>query len=562
MISTVVCCHWMAALPAPAVDASAPTPEEASPAQPPAPELPHTPKDTGVIPGVLPPVIPNVMPMPSLSGDPGLPGDPNLPAVPAIPGAPQIPGEADAPDDKVDAPVEPAAPENAFANLAGFPLGDGVGDSLLAGFHASATLSGTYNTNITQGQQQIGNQPTADFFTSLGANFNYLSKPGPFTFGGNYRGRYDEYMSRSEFSGYSQGGGLVGNYKANHFTVSATGGIDENRGSPQNYSSAMTFGGSSTGNYNQSLNRSNVNRINKSASILGSYEGPSYSISANAGFDMDSGGNNYSSAAASSTVETTRIHTGLSGRYEISPKTSLTGGFSQSSSTSSGGGYGDTSTYDFTTAALWKYSQLTEFGPGIHYSYSSGTGYGTGISTYGGSQLARTTLGPTINCNYKLDGNVSRTSQLGLDFARYDNGQSGNPSLSGSLAVNYQASVMWGMNLSMSRSSQADPTSVGAFYESNSLRLGYHHNILRASLNAGISYQTSNSVVPSGVTTGRPNSDVLSLDTTLSMPVFANKGSASVFVRYNDQSGVNSINGSSGNSWNAFQVGATLTRSF
>ena len=63
-------------------------------------------------------------------------------------------------------------------------------------------------------------------------------------------------------------------------------------------------------------------------------------------------------------------------------------------------------------------------------------------------------------------------------------------------------------------------------------------------------------------TGGRPNSDILSLDTALSMPVFANKGSASLFARYNDQSGVNSINGSTGNSWNAFQTGFTLSRSF
>jgi hypothetical protein len=40
------------------------------------------------------------------------------------------------------------------------------------------------------------------------------------------------------------------------------------------------------------------------------------------------------------------------------------------------------------------------------------------------------------------------------------------------------------------------------------------------------------------------------------MPVFANTTSASVFMRYSDQ------NGATGETWDSFQIGFSLSRSF
>lgn len=570
MIGTVLACHWMAALPTSALD-------EAEPATPtPLPESPPKPKEPALVPNVLPPVIPNAAPVPNISGDPNLPGDPNVPVDPNLPGDPNLPArpdEAGSPKtsgeagttDETDAPDKPDATNKAFANLVGSPLADVFGSSL-GGFGFTTSLTGTYNSNITQGQQQVGNQSAGDFFFGLSGSLNYLSKPGPLTYGGNYRGRYDEYLSRSEFSGYSQGGGLLANYQMERITLSATAGIDSNRGSPQNYSSASTFGGTPSNSFNQNFNQANFNHVNYSGSLNGTYKGDDFSVSANVGMDMNQGSNNYSSSTSNATVESTSIHSGLSGSYVLGPKTVLTGNFSESTSTASGGSYGGTDTYSLSSAAMWKYSPLTDFGPGIHYTYSSGNSsgyaYSGGPIHSAGSQMGRTTLGPTLNVNYKLDVKISLTSQVGLDFARYDNGQSADPTVSGSLALNYQASPLWGMNLAWARNTQADPTSAGAFYTSDSLHLGYNRKIRKASLSAGVSYQTSSSIVPAGVTGGRPNSDTLSLDTSLSMPVFANKGSASVFVRYNDQTGANSVNGSPGNSYNSFQVGFSLSRSF
>jgi len=476
---------------------------------------------------------------------------------------PDKPDESDK-SDKSDKSGDSSKPDttdettHAFAALANSPLASAFGDSAAAGFTLNTTLSGTYDSNILKAQAQPSTKSKGDFFGGLGGDLKYLSKPGAFTYGGDYRGRYDEYVSHSNFSGYSQGAGLLANYKRDRFTLSATAGIDENRGSPQNYSSNSTFGGTSSSSLNQNYNQTNFNRLNRSASLLGNYEGGHLSLSANIGYDFDRQSNNYSSARNTSVLETSALNTGLSARYQVSSKTSLTGNFNERTSTTTSGNYGDTSSYTVGTSALWKYSPLTEIGPGVHYMYDTNTA----SSSYGGSKIGRTSLGPTLNLNYKLDVKVSLTSQVGLDFSHYDNGQSADPTISGSLGLNYQASTLWGMNLAFARNVQADPTNVGAFYQNNSLRLGCNRKLLRSTLSLGASYQASSSIVPAGVRNSRPNSDILSLDTSLSIPLFADKGSASVFVRYNDQTGVNSSYGSIGNSWNSFQTGFTLSYHF
>jgi hypothetical protein len=93
------------------------------------------------------------------------------------------------------------------------------------------------------------------------------------------------------------------------------------------------------------------------------------------------------------------------------------------------------------------------------------------------------------------------------------------------------------------------------------LRLGYHRNIRRATLTLGVSYQTSTSAAPQGVS-GRPDRTFLNFDSALSMPVFANTGNVSVFARYTDQSGVITSNDATGNSWDSFQMGFSISRNF
>jgi len=365
---------------------------------------------------------------------------------------------------------------------AGHSISD-LGDSLIQGLKLTPSFSTSYNSNISPNQNVTNGTAKDDFIMSLGGNLDYLSKAADFTFGGNYRGNYNRYFNHTDLSGYNQGGGVVANYNGGRFSISGTAGMSVDRGNNSNYASAF--------------------------------------------------------------VEQTTINSSLTARYRLSPKTSLQGTFSQVY-TSATGGYSNTSSLSFDASALWKYSPLTEFGPGVRYTYRSGS-----------TQLGRTSIGPTLNLNYKLSEKVALNSRVGVDFASYDDGTSADPTISASLGLSYQASKLWGLDFSLYRDTQADPSTAGAYTETTSLRLSSHHKIHRAMWNLGASYQINNSIRP-GSSSGSsiPERDFLSFDTSLSMLTFANTTNVSIFLQFNDQRGATT------GTWNSVQTGFSLSRSF
>jgi len=385
--------------------------------------------------------------------------------------------------------VLPSAPSGFSEGAMAFPVGGGVGESILEGFGIAATLSETYSSNITQSPGLPVAPILDDFITSLGTNIKYLSKAADWTFGGNYIGSYNEYFNQSDRSGLNQSGGLVANY-----------------------------------------------------------EGARLSASLNSDISFENGANRYYSLGSNSSnfVQTTNLNTRLSARYRISPKTTLAGDIGQSFSDASGGNFQNTSSYSLGVSALWKYSPLTEVGPGIRYTYSSGS-----------SQLERTAVGPTLTVNYKLSKKVTMNSRVGMDFASYGDGTKLDPTVSASIGLNYQASRLWGMDFSLYRDSQADPTLAGAFTQVTALRLGGHRKIRRATLNLGLNYETNVAENSGNAAVVRPDRDYFSFDGSLGMAVFSNSCYASVFMRYNNQSSTDVAY-----SWDSFQTGFSISRSF
>lgn len=355
---------------------------------------------------------------------------------------------------------------------------------ILDGFSLAAALSGSYDSNVTQSPGLPLAPIEDDFIVNLGGRVDYLSKSSEWTFGGGYRGSYNEYLSNSEFSGYSQGGGVVANYEGGRLSVSFNGGIALDQGSNRNYSSAF--------------------------------------------------------------VEQTSYTAALSARYSLSKKTSLLGNIGETFTTASGGSFDDTESFDTGVSALWKYSPLTELGPGLRYTYRSGS-----------SQTGRTSIGPTLTVNYKLSSKVALNSRVGTDFASYDDGGSADPTFAASIGLNYEASKLWGMNFSLYRDTQADTSLAGAFTEVTSVRLGYHRKVRRATLNLGVGYDMNRSERPSDVAGGvGDDRDFFNLDGSLGMPVFKNSSVGSVYFRYGDQSA------STIESWDALQMGISVSRSF
>jgi hypothetical protein len=228
----------------------------------------------------------------------------------------------------------------------------------------------------------------------------------------------------------------------------------------------------------------------------------------------------------------------------LSPKTILQAGYDYNYVAVDGGPFEDTSAYDLTASALWKYSPLTEFGPGVRYTYRAAN-----------AQDGRTAVGPIFNMNYKLSQKVSLTSRVGIDFASYDSGVSVDPTLTTSLAATYNASRLWAMNFSLYRDTQAEPAFPGIFNEVTSARIGYVRNIRRAAFNFGVSYDIHR--VDGSAQGGGFNRDFISVDSSLGMPFMSNQYYGSLFMRYTDQSSP-----VAGQAWDALQLGVIVSRRF
>lgn len=336
--------------------------------------------------------------------------------------------------------------------------------------------------------------------------------------------------------GYGRSTGNSGDSGGDFFT--SLGGAASYRSK----SAVWTYGLTYNGSYSYFLSESDLSGYNQGGGGSLSYDSGPLNASLNVGITLGSGANRY----YASVVDQVSYNYGLDARYRVSGKTSLAGSFSQSFSQASGNQYSDTGSYNANLSALWRYSARTEFGPGIRYSRQSGSQ----------QSYDRTTIGPMMTVNYTLSRKVSLNARVGLDFADYGDAGSGDPGVSTSISANYQATKLWGMNLSLNRDVRASYTSASDFEEITALRLGYHRKIRRAAWTVGTSWETTTSNTPDGVVSGRPDRDYLSLDTALSMPVFADTCSGSVFLRYTDQSGGGT------ETWDSCQVGFSISRSF
>ncbi len=379
----------------------------------------------------------------------------------------------------------PFAPSGFTSANPGFPMG-GVtaGEGIFDGFSIAATFSGTYTSNATRSPGEPIAPIQDDFIFGLGGSISYLSKATDWTFGGSYTGKYNQYLELTEYTGYDQSLGLVGNYDGTKLSASVTGGVSYTQGNNRYYSSEF------------------VQQI-------------SYNL-------------------------------GLNLRYRLSTKTSLQGNIGQSLSTTSENSFNDTESFNLGMAALWKYSKLTEFGPGIRYTFLSG-----------GNRDSRSSIGPELLVNYQLATKVSLNSRVGMEFSSYESGGTADPSLTGSLGLNYNPSRLWSMNLALYRGSQADASSADVFTNVSSVRLGYTRKIRRATLNLGLSYEL-NSYQTSGNSAAAAYEDrnFVNIDGSLGMPVFSNTCFASVFLQYNDQSG------SPTETWDVVQSGFSVSRKF
>jgi hypothetical protein len=221
---------------------------------------------------------------------------------------------------------------------------------------------------------------------------------------------------------------------------------------------------------------------------------------------------------------------------------------SQNSITSETSGFADTSSTTFLVAGLWQATPLIRLGPAFRY--------GLRTAEVGGSQDQElTVVGPALRLDYKLSTKVNLTSNVGLGFADTPSGD--DELWNFRVGLNYRASSLWGLYLSMIRDTQATLFAGGGFDQVSSYRFGYTRKIRSARLNLGVSYEDR---APQGVTqvvAGLRDSSFLNYTASLGLPIFGDAVDLSLNLAWRDFDTADTLQ-----SWNGLQSGLSLAWSF
>ena len=287
------------------------------------------------------------------------------------------------------------------------------------------------------------------------------------------------------------------------------------------------------------LDRFNV--TNYSFGLNGGYQSGRAKLLFNSAYASTGGVNRF----VGDLFEQTSVSSRLTGDYTISPKTTFELSLSQNSITSETGGFADTSSTTFLVAGLWQATPLIRLGPGFRY--------GLRTAEVGGSiqDQELTVVGPALRLDYKLSTKVNLTSNMGLGFADTPSGD--DELLNFRVGLNYRASSLWGLNLSMIRDTQATLFAGGGFDQVSSYRFGYTRKIRSARLNLGVSYEDR---APQGVTqvvAGFRDSSFLNYTASLGLPIFGDEADLSLDLAWRDFDTANLVQ-----SWSGFQSGLSL----
>jgi hypothetical protein len=240
----------------------------------------------------------------------------------------------------------------------------------------------------------------------------------------------------------------------------------------------------------------------------------------------------------------------LDARYNLSPITALTAGFSCLDAQQSllNGGNTASANDGLTTTAMagikWKASPLLTVGSTIQTKFIN---YDSGGD--------RSSVGPNLSAKYQLGGLIDLDASVGLDFVDFAGGES-DQGWTGRLGALYRLDALWSFTLQLARGTEMNLGTGGGFRESNSVRIGLVHPVGVAKVQAGFRYETSDFLDPDGLR-DRASVDLISIDSSVSLPLFENAATGSLFMRYQSSSSADIDR-----DWDGIQVGVSLQYKF
>lgn len=228
--------------------------------------------------------------------------------------------------------------------------------------------------------------------------------------------------------------------------------------------------------YNAYINNSDLSELTNSADVSLSWTGSLTQLSVFASYQELAGTDRLSGSFNTGSAFTG----GVRASRQIAPRTSLNGSLSYSESQYDTGGEEGTSIFSGSFGGLWAATERTSVGSSIGYSQteSDTTGTRDALSLHG-------------ELRYQAGERIWLSASLGPQFTSDSETGENDVTLSGNISARYIINERWSWTNSFGTGTIASPSDNGYLVNNYNFTTGLEHQLLRGSINGGLSFDYS-----------------------------------------------------------------------
>ena len=288
------------------------------------------------------------------------------------------------------------------------------------------------------------------------------------------------------------------------------------------------------------LNNTELNGVDQSGYASLVISGSRTVISAYGGYVQQSGVDRF----AGGFVTGSQLSFGLSGTYQLAPRTSVFANWAPSLVDYGQSSIIGFSNYSVSVGGSWAATELFNFGPSLSYSTSNSDNTGA-LDSWGFSAQA----------SYKAAERIQLSGSFGLQLSQYSrDSEADKLNFTGSLSAAYQINELWSWGGSIQSGVVPSPTQTNYVINSWSISSSLNRSLLRGSIAFGLDMAFSNFEQVGAVRTSQDAEQNMSANLTYARPIFSDRLGFSTSISYTLNSGQSQ--------WSQIQLNAGLNIGF
>lgn len=238
------------------------------------------------------------------------------------------------------------------------------------------------------------------------------------------------------------------------------------------------------------------------------------------------------------------LNSGMTGSYQIAPRTSLNGSFTAAMSDYGSSSLVGADVYTAQFGGYWSATERFSYGPAIRYAVAKSDNTGT-----------RDAWALYMQAQYKVGERIQIFGSLGFEYAKSSrDGENSTLGLTGNLNAYYVINALWGWKNTIQYVTVPSPTDTNYVVNNLLVSTGLDRNLVRATVSAGLDMNFSSYEGVGTVSTQLENETNLSTYLSYRRKFFLERLDFESKIRYSVNSGQVD--------WNQFQISAGLDVQF